>query len=82
MPIELEHHSTESALIQLSDNCLRKMENGLLTGVVLLDFSAAFDLVDHDLLLLKQKCYHFSDSAIDWIKSYLSDRSSVYGLCQ
>jgi hypothetical protein len=72
-----EHHSTESALIQLSDNCLRNMENGLLTGVVLLDFSAAFDLVDHDLLLLKLKCYHFSDSAIDWIKSYLSGRSSM-----
>ena len=56
-----ENHSTETALIQLTDDCLRNMENGLLTGVALLDFSAAFDLVDHDLLLLKLKDYNFSE---------------------
>ena len=72
-----ENHSTETALIQLTDDCLRNMENGLLTGVALLDFSAAFDLVDHDLLLLKLKDYNFSEGAIDWIKSYLTGRISI-----
>ena len=50
------------------------MENGLVTGVALLDFSGAFDLVDHDILLLKLKDYNFSGGAIDWIKSYLTGR--------
>jgi hypothetical protein len=56
------------------------MENGLLTGVALLDFSAAFDLVDHDLLLLKLKDYNFSEGAIDWIKSYLTGRISMVNI--
>ena len=43
------NHSTETALIHLTDQCLENMEKGLLTGAVMLDFSAAFDLVDHNL---------------------------------
>ena len=71
------NHSTESALLHLTDSCLDNMENGMLTGAALLDFSAAFDLIDHNLLLLKLKCYNFSDNAINWIKSYLSGRTST-----
>ena len=69
-----DNNSTETALIHLTDHCLENMENGLLTCAVMLDFSAAFDLVDHNLLLVKLKCYNFSDSAINWIQSYLSGR--------
>lgn len=69
------NHSTETALIQLTDSCLENMEHGLITGIALLDFSAAFDLVDHNLLLLKLKSYNFSDCALNWIKSYLSGRT-------
>ena len=43
------NHSTESALLHLTDSCLDNMENGTLTGAALLDFSAAFDLIDHHL---------------------------------
>ena len=71
------NHSTESALLHLTDSCLDNMENGTLTGAALLDFSAAFDLIDHNLLLLKLKCYNFSDNAINWIKSYLNGRTST-----
>ncbi len=71
------NHSTESALLHLTDSCLDNMENGMLTGAALLDFSAAFDLIDHNLLLLKLKCYNFSDNAINWIKSYLTGRTST-----
>ena len=44
-------------------------------GVVLLDFSAAFAIIDHSLLLEKHMCYGFTPPAIMWIKSYLSDRT-------
>ena len=41
---------------------------------VLLDFSAAFDIIDHSLLLEKL-CIGFAPPAIMWIKSYLSNRT-------
>ena len=42
---------------------------------VFLDFSAAFDIIDHSLLLEKHMCYGFTPPAILWIKSYLSNRT-------
>ena len=62
------HHSTET---------MESMEYGKVTGTVLLNFSAAFDLVDHNLLLMKLNCYKFSVSSLDWIKSYLTGRTSM-----
>ena len=48
--------------------------------VALIDFSGAFDLVDHDILLLELKSYNFSDGAINWIKSYLAGRISMVNI--
>ena len=46
------------------------------TAPLLLDFSAAFDCVDHDLLTLVLKtCFGITSSALDWIKSFLSNRT-------
>jgi hypothetical protein len=39
------------------------------------DFSVAFDIIDHNLLLKKLLCYGISTSAISWIQSYLSYRT-------
>ena len=47
----------------------------LLWGAVLLDFSAAFDIIDQSLLLEKRMCYGFTHPAIMWIKSYLNNRT-------
>ena len=41
----------------------------------MLDFSAAFDIIDHSLLLEKHMCYGFTPPAIMWIKSYFSNRT-------
>ncbi len=43
-------------------------------GVVFLDFSAAFDLIDHELLLLKLSAYGFKNSVINFMRSYMIDR--------
>ena len=40
----------------------------------MLDLSAAFDVLDHKLLLNKLSCYGFEAAAVEWIQSYLSDR--------
>ena len=39
-----------------------------IVGAVLLDFSAAFDIINHSLLLEKHMCYGFTPPAILWIR--------------
>ncbi len=53
------------------------MNNGQLTGLVLLDLRKAFDMVDHDLLLRKLELYRVGGVSLQWFKSYLSDRQQV-----
>ena len=68
-------HNTTTALIQMYDGWLRAVDSGKLVGACLLDMSAAFDLVDHDLLLDKLSLYGLDDSSKGWIRSYLSGRT-------
>ena len=55
------NHSTESATIALSDFIRRGMDQGLLTGAVLIDLRKAFDFVDHDTLVSKLESYGLKD---------------------
>ena len=72
-------HSTVTALIQMYDSWVNTIESGQFAAACFLDLSAAFDVVDHPLLLDKLKLYGFSDSSLQWISSYLCGRSqSVY----
>ena len=68
-------HNTTTALVQMYDSWLQAVESGQLAGVCLLDMSAAFDVVDHELLLQKLSQYGFDEAILCWIKTYLSDRS-------
>ena len=52
-------------------------ENTQLSATLLLDQSAAYDLVDHLLFLKKLKLYNFDESTIQWFQSYLGGRSQV-----
>ncbi|KAK3099494.1 hypothetical protein FSP39_005280 [Pinctada imbricata] len=69
-----EHHSCMSALTKMTENWLSEIDNGNLTGTVYLDFSKAFDLVNHDILLQKLQMYQFDDSSLNLLKSYLKNR--------
>ena len=66
--------STQTALLQMYDRWVRAAAASQLSGVVLLDLSAAFDLVDPDLLLQKLKAYGFDEDSLHWVHSYLTDR--------
>ena len=51
------------------------MENQLVTAIVILDLSAAFDTVDHDILLeVLGKCFGIGGTARTWYESYLKPR--------
>ena len=68
-------HSTESALILMTDSWLKAINEGHMLGCVLVDFRKAFDLVDHQILLKQQQCYKCNDSCLSWFESYLSNRT-------
>jgi hypothetical protein len=60
--------------ISLIDTWLKDVDSGKIIGTVFLDLKKAFDLVDHEILLHKLKLYHFSENAVKFFKSYLSNR--------
>ena len=70
-------HNTSTAIIQLYDLWLEAAENKEMSAALLLDLSAAFDLVDHSILLQKLELYNLSPSALQLIKSYLTNRRQV-----
>ena len=67
-------HSTETSVIQTTDEILNAIDKKKLTEVVLLDLSKAFDSIDHQILLAKLQDIGASRSAIEWFKSYLTSR--------
>ena len=70
-----QNHSTAMALISLTDKIINAMENGEFAIGVFLDFSKAFDTVDHNILFMKLEHYGIRGLALSWIKSYLYQRT-------
>ena len=68
-------HSTVTALIEMYDQWIEALEREEVTAVVMLDLSAAFDVVDHTILLQKLEILGFKECSLAWLRSYLTDRS-------
>ena len=69
------HHSCETLLVRMTDDINKEIQCGNIVLVVLLDLSAAFDTIDHEILLEKLLTdYGISGKALGWMKSYLEDR--------
>ena len=71
------NHNTQSALLRVCDDVRAGMDAGLITILVLFDFSKAFDTVPHLRLLTKLKVLGISESVVTWLYSYLTGRSQA-----
>lgn len=71
------NHSSQTALLKLCEDIYDVIDDSEITLLVLLDFSKAFDTVNHKLLLAKLDILGFEKNTCDWILSYLSDRSQM-----
>ena len=69
-----ENHSTETCLSFLNDKILKGFDDGLVTGMILIDLQKAFDTINHDILLKKLSIIGFSDHTVKWFQSDLSSR--------
>jgi len=78
-------HSTETALIRVQNDILTEIDRKRGVILVLLDLSAAFDTIDHNILFYQlQHRLGISETALQWFKSYLSSRTqsvSIENVC-
>ena len=68
------NHSTELAAIEFIDKVTREMDKGKLPISIFLDFSKAFDTIDHKILLEKFERYGVSEISLKLIKDYFTNR--------
>ena len=86
----ISHYSTETALLHTMDSVFRSSDQGQPSLLVSLDISAAFDTIDHTILLNRLSVgFGVSGSVLTWLKSYtgryqcvrVGQASSSHTLC-
>lgn len=70
-------YSTETATCYFLENLKSLLDQGGFVVAVFLDLKRAFDTINHDVLIAKLTHFNFSNSALCWMKSYLSDRKQA-----
>lgn len=69
-------HSTATAVVDLLTTIYSLIDENFIVCAVFLDFSKAFDVLNHDILLRKLSAqFGFSKESVEWVHSYLCDRS-------
>ena len=69
-------HSCETLLIRMSDDLIKRVSGDQTVMIILLDLSAAFDTIDHQILVKKlREDYRINGIPLQWVISYLRGRS-------
>ena len=72
-----QQHSTETAILKVQNDVIAGLDTGKCTVLVSFDLSAAFDTVDHQILLKRMRhIYGIDDTALSWFESYLDNRNT------
>ena len=72
-----KNHSTEQAITEITDNLKASIDSNFVSCGLFLDFSKAFDTVNHHILLGKLEHYGFRGVALKWFKNYLTNRKQM-----
>ena len=70
-------HSCITQLLSHTSYILSNLVEGSDVDCIYVDYAKAFDKVDHSILIHKLQQYGVTDKYINWIKSFLSDRSQT-----
>ncbi len=70
-------HSCETQLISFSQEIYDNLEAGKQTDLIVMDFSKAFDKVDHELLVFKLLKLGVNSNTTSWISSFLKHRTQT-----
>ena len=74
-------HSTETALLEVVNDLFLSLNKGNISVLALLDFSSAFDTIDHPILVHRLHAdFGFTDAVLQWFSSYLTDRTHYVSL--
>ena len=72
------HHSTETALLKVTNDLLFAMDEGKVSVLLLLDLSSAFDTTDHEIMLHRlHHVFRFGDTVLSWFQSYLEKGTQI-----
>ena len=66
--------NTQTALLSLMEKWKSILDKKGFSGAVLMDFSKAFDTINHEILIAKLDAYSFSKKSLELILDYLSNR--------
>ena len=75
-----QQYSTFHALISLTEDIRKNLDNGNLGCGIFVDLQKAFDTVEHDILLAKLEHYGIRGMANNWFKSYLFNRKQFVSI--
>ena len=71
------NHSTNSALLYITETIRGDLDKGRGIGLVALDLSKAFDTIDHGILINKLRKLDIGEGTIAFLKNYLSGRTMI-----
>ena len=69
-----KNHGTQHALLKMIENWKTKPNMRHKLGVIYMDLSTVLDSLNHELLIAKLRCYRLDQNAVEFFKSYLSNR--------
>jgi hypothetical protein len=78
-----KQHSTETALIKIMNDLLLSLDDNKCVLLVMLDLSAAFDTIDHLILIKRmQNDFGITDKSKNWLQSYFNGRTQFVKINQ
>ena len=75
-----QQYSTSHALISITENIIKALDDGNIVCGIFVDLLKAFDTVDHEIVLAKLNHYGIRGVSNDWFKTYLSNRNQYVSI--